>query len=122
MKIIVVDDEKIVLDSCRKVLTSEGFDVEIISSSDEALKKLKIEEPVLLIIDVKMPGHDGIYLLKEVRKITKSLPVIVMSGYHTKETINESTRFGASIFLYKPFTPEELIAAIYKVIKKEENK
>jgi len=121
MKILVVDDESIVLDSCRRVLGAEGFEVSAVISADEAIKTIVNEKPSLLLIDVKMPGRDGMYLMREVKERWPDIPVIVMSGYATRETIAEAAEIGAASFIAKPFTPEELLKTVQKVIQKEEN-
>lgn len=120
MKILVVDDEEIVLESCQAVLEEAGFDAELVTSADKALEALKHEDFSLLLIDVKMPEHDGMHLMKELKERRPEKPVIVMSGYYTADTINEAIRMGAATFIAKPFEPEELIHTIHQVIEKEE--
>lgn len=117
MKILAVDDEGIVLESCKKVLEAEGFDVVPVKSAEAALSAIAAEDPGLLLIDLKMPGHDGIYLMKELKKRKIDTPAIVMSGYSTEETIREADEIGACRFLPKPFTPDELVDAVHQVLK-----
>ena len=119
MKVLVVDDEGIVLESCKKVLEAEGFNVIAAISADEALSAIEREMPDLLLIDMKMPLHDGIYLMKELKKRDMNTPVIVMSGYSTDETICEADAMGACRFLPKPFTPDELVETVRQVLKGE---
>jgi DNA-binding response OmpR family regulator len=119
MKLLVVDDEAVILESCRRILEAEGFEVLIMPNADEALIALKGTEVSLLLIDVKMPGHNGMYLMERVRERWPQLPILVMSGYHTDETIEEARQQGANIFLAKPFTPDELLHAVHQVIGKE---
>jgi DNA-binding response OmpR family regulator len=112
MKILIVDDERVVLEGCRLVLQSEGYEAILVSSSDFALEIMGKINPSLLLVDLKMPGHDGIYLLEEVKKQWPEVPIIVMSGYATPETIEEVFVQGADAFLPKPFTPDELLEKI----------
>jgi DNA-binding response OmpR family regulator len=119
MKILVVDDEPVVLNSCRKVLEEDGFDVRLVPSADEALTALKDEGFDLLLIDVKMPKHDGIYLIKKIKEQWSDIPIIVMSGYTTPDTIAAGAKMGAAAFIAKPFTPDELIKELRQVIQKE---
>jgi len=121
MKILVVDDEDIVLDSCQAVLEEENFEVMLVSSADKALEVMKDEDISLLLIDVKMPKHDGMYLMNEIKRQWPHIPVIVMSGYYTTQTIKDAIKMGAATFIAKPFEPEELIKAVHKIIKKEED-
>jgi DNA-binding NtrC family response regulator len=119
MKVLVVDDEGIVLESCKKVLEAEYFDVIPVKSADEALLAIENEHPGLLLIDLKMPVHDGIYLMKELKNRDINTPVIVMSGYSTEETIKEADAMGGCRFLPKPFTPDELVETVRQVLKGE---
>ena len=121
MKILVVDDEKIILDSCKKVLTEEGFNVLFATSADSALKTLETQMPAALLIDVKMPEQDGISLLEELKERYPFIPIVIMSGYPTHETISESIKKGATRFIAKPFTPDELIEVIHEVIIERDN-
>lgn len=124
MKIIVVDDEGIVLSSCRRILEAEGFEVLMASSVAEALKLLDaqpLSRPLLLLIDVKMPVHDGMYLMKKVKAKRPELPIIVMSGYATPETVKVAENLGAARFIAKPFTPEELLDTLLSVVGKEKD-
>jgi len=121
MKILVIDDEPVVLNSCRKVLEEDGFDVYLVPSADEALKAMKKEFFDLLLVDVKMPKHDGIYLMQKVKEKWPDVPIIVMSGYPTTDTITDGAKMGAAAFIAKPFTPDELLETIRQVIQKEDN-
>ena len=69
MKILVVDDDAIVIKSCRRILESEGFEVSTVPSAEQALEAVKNSDFDLLLIDVKMPERDGMYLLREIKKI-----------------------------------------------------
>ena len=128
-KILVLDDDRIVLESCKRVLEAEGFKVFLVSSAREAVELLEALELLkagyfdLMIMDVKMPEHDGMYLLEKIKEkwpldIWSELPVVVMSGYPTPDTISESLVRGAREFLVKPFTPDELISSTHKALKR----
>jgi DNA-binding NtrC family response regulator len=118
MKILVVDDDAIVVKSCKRILEAEGFEVSSVSSADQALEAIKKYEFDLLLIDVKMPKHDGFFLMGEMKKEAPEMPVVVMSGYPTPETIAEVRKSGAIQFISKPFRPDELIKTIHQVIQK----
>ena len=121
MKILVVDDENIVLSSCRLVLEAENFEVLQAESVEEALNILANEIPALLLIDVKMPARDGMYLMKKVKEKWPAIPVIVMSGYPTDSTVKAAADLGAATFIAKPFTPDELLETVRSVLQKEKN-
>jgi DNA-binding NtrC family response regulator len=118
MKILVVDDDAIVIKSCRRILEAEGFEVMTVPSADEALEKVKCNDFDLLLMDVKMPKHDGIFLMREIKKNWPNIPIIVMSGYPTPETITDVLKLGATQFIPKPFRPDELTKVIRQVLQK----
>ena len=120
MRVLVVDDESIVLDSCKKVLAMEGIDVVLSASADQALTALGKETFSLILVDFKMPRKDGLSFMKDVKEKWPEVPIIVMSGYATPETIDEVSKTGAAKFIAKPFTPDELIEAIRQVMEKED--
>jgi len=115
MKILVVDDDVIVIKSCRRILEAEGFEVTTVPSADEALEKIKIYDFDLLLVDVKMPKHDGIFLMREIKKNWPNIPIIIMSGYPTPETMADVLKLGAVQFIPKPFKPDELMKSIRQV-------
>jgi len=121
MKILVVDDEDIVLESCQAVFELEGFEVMLVPSADKALKAMQNDDFSVLIVDVKMPKHDGIYLMKKIKEQWPDIPIIVMSGYSTTETIQEAFKVGAASFIAKPFEPDELVKTVRQIIEKEEH-
>ena len=118
-KILVVDDERIVLESCRRVL-GERYDVSLAKSADEAMELMSREPLSLILLDIKMPGMDGMRLMRQVKEKWPEIPVIIMSGYVTNETMQEVAKTDAATFLAKPFTPDELVQAVQQVITKEE--
>ena len=119
MKILVVDDEDIVLESCQAVFELEGFEVMLVPSADKAIEAMKNDNFALLLIDVKMPKHDGMYLMEKIKEQWPNIPIIVMSGYYTTETIKEAFKMGAANFIAKPFEPDELVKTVRLMIKKE---
>jgi DNA-binding NtrC family response regulator len=118
MNILVVDDDAIVIKSCKRILEAEGFEVFTVPSADKALEAIKNSDFDILLIDVKMPERDGMYLMREIKKNWPEIPTIVMSGYPTPETIAEVLKLGATLFIPKPFKPDELIKSVRQVLKK----
>src|SRR4030042_4076224 len=112
MKALIVDDDQIVLDSCRRVFEAEGFEVYLVPGAEKAREELEHNIFDLLLIDVKMPEQDGMYLMREVKEQWPEVPILVMSGYPTPETIGDEFQLGAEEFIAKPFTPEELIETV----------
>ena len=125
MKMLVVDDDAIVLESCRRILESAGIEAVLTSSAKEALDALEVpreESFDLMLVDVIMPEYDGIYLMGSVRERWPDMPVIVMSGYPTPEVMAKGRRAGAYYFIAKPFDPGELLDAIYTVAEKTDKR
>ena len=107
-RILVVDDELIVRDSIKALLEDEGFPVDMAASGSEALEKLAGASYRLMLLDIKMPGMDGVEVLKAAREAYPDLAVIMMTAYATVETAVEAMKVGARDYLVKPFEPDEL--------------
>ena len=122
-KLLVVDDDRIILESCKRILEKEGFTVVLVTNVSDAIKNLEKSGIFdLMIMDVKMPKMDGVHLLKKItekwpRDTWPTLPVLVMSGYPTSETIKTMIENGVKEFIPKPFTPDELLSSVYKLLK-----
>ncbi len=117
MRVLVVDDDAIVIKSCRRILEAEGFEVTAVRSADEALENIKNFHFDLLLIDVKMPKRDGMFLMQEIKNNWPEIPILAMSGYPTPETIADVLKLGATQFIPKPFRPDELIQTVHQVIQ-----
>jgi DNA-binding NtrC family response regulator len=121
VKIIVVDDEENVLSSVKKVINSKypEYELELVNSPEIALESIKAANFQLVLTDLMMPGIDGLELIKKIRTSDPHLKIIMMTGYATMKTALLAMREGASKYISKPFTRDELINAISSVL--EEN-
>ncbi|MCK8600294.1 FAD-dependent oxidoreductase [Desulfoferrobacter suflitae] len=117
-KVLVVDDELVVRDSIKEWLEDAGFQVEMAESGVEALEKLSQGGCSLLLLDVKMPGMDGVEVLKNAREMHPDLDVVMMTAYATVETAVEAMKVGAMDYLMKPFDPEALVALVVNRYRK----
>jgi two-component system phosphate regulon sensor histidine kinase PhoR len=106
--ILVVDDEKDIRDGSERILARMGCQVLTATQGDEALKILKKETASIVLLDMKMPGMDGMEVLKRIRKMDETILVIVITGYATVETAIEAMKQGAYDFIPKPFEPDQL--------------
>jgi len=106
--VLVVDDEPIVCHSVRRILSKKSCTVEEAFDVDVAMQKLKLNRYGLVILDLKMPKRSGMEVLQSIRKQYPNLPVVMVSGYASIESAIEAIRLGASNYIPKPFTPEEL--------------
>ena len=113
--ILVVDDELIVRDSLKELLEDEGFSVSMAASGQEAIEMISKEPFQLMLADIKMPGMDGVELLKRSVEIIPELPVLMMTAYATVETAIEALKTGALDYLIKPFDPETLIPMVSRI-------
>lgn len=111
-RILVVDDELIVRDSIKEWLLDEGFSVDMAGSGLEALEKLASESFQLMLLDVKMPGIDGVEVLRRSREISADLPVVMMTAYATVESAVEAMKIGALDYLMKPFDPQQMVKMV----------
>ena len=118
MKILVVDDEPIVLNCCQRILEDQGYAVHLVGSADEAITAMEDEPFEILLVDIKMPIRDGIDLIREIKEKWPETSVIVMTGYSTPETIRKSRGAKADKFIAKPFTPDELLEILHPIISK----
>lgn len=108
MKIAIVDDEQDMRQSISQWLALSGYDTETFASAEEALGTLGPDYPGIVISDIKMPGMDGIQLLKKLMGADSSLPVIMITGHGDVPIAVEAMRIGAFDFLEKPFNPDRM--------------
>ncbi|SHH75660.1 sigma-54-dependent transcriptional regulator [Marivita hallyeonensis] len=108
MKIAIVDDEKDMRQSISQWLALSGYDTETFSSAEEALGTLGPDYPGIVISDIKMPGMDGIQLLRKLMGSDSALPVIMITGHGDVPIAVEAMRIGAFDFLEKPFNPDRM--------------
>jgi heterodisulfide reductase subunit A len=114
-RILVVDDETIVRDSLKDWLEDDGFSVDTASSGEEALERLGQEGFDLLLVDIKMPGMDGVEVLRRAKESVPEMPVIMITAYATVDTAVEAMKVGALDYLIKPFDPEKLVPMVEAV-------
>lgn len=111
-RILIIDDEPVILLGCKKALATEGFDVDCTESGQSGIDMFVNNRYDLVLVDSRMPHLDGIEVLKRIKSLSSQTPVVVMSGYNSREHINEVIANGASGYLSKPFTPEDLVCII----------
>ncbi|MBU0985934.1 MAG: sigma-54 dependent transcriptional regulator [Proteobacteria bacterium] len=124
--ILIVDDEPSILKSLSGLLSDEGFEVQTASNGYEALKVIDTGSPDLVLLDIWMPGIDGIETLKEIKKNNPYIQVIIISGHGTIETAVKATKLGAFDLIEKPLSIEKVIVAINNALNfrrlEEENR
>ena len=124
--ILIVDDEPSIVQSLSGLLADEGFEVITASNGYEALKTIDAESPDLVLLDIWMPGIDGIETLKEIKKNHAVLPVIIITGHGNVETAVKATKLGAYDLIEKPLNIDKVIVAINNALNfrrlEEENR
>src|SRR5438874_1913494 len=111
-RILVVDDEAAIRDSLRMTLEYEGYEFVGAATGQEGLALVERESPDLVLLDVKMPGVDGLEGLDRLRAMNEALPVVVISGHGTISTAVEATKKGAFDFIEKPFASERVLVSL----------
>ena len=107
-KLLVVDDEAIVRDSLSKWFGEEGYEVGVAQGASEALARLAEQRWDAALVDIKMPGTDGIELQRRFREVDPELITIIMTGYASVDTAVQALKNGAYDYVTKPFDPEEI--------------
>ncbi|HTY25484.1 MAG TPA: response regulator [Desulfomonilaceae bacterium] len=117
IKVLLVDDEEEFVEILAERLEFRGFSVSTAFNGDDAVSCLKEHEPDVVILDVLMPGKDGIQTLKEIKQINPLVEVIMLTGHATVGTAIEGMKLGAYNYLIKPSDTEDLVAKIMKAYK-----
>jgi excisionase family DNA binding protein len=115
-RVLVVDDEATIRDLLAKTLALAEYDVDLAPDGRNALERLRIIPYDLLITDLKMPGVDGLTVIREARRLKADIPVIIITGYSTEASAIEAVNLGVSGYLTKPFRVPRVLAAAAKAL------
>jgi two-component system nitrogen regulation response regulator NtrX len=115
--ILIVDDEDSIRQSLEGILQDEGFETAFATTGEECLKIISSDDPDLVLLDIWMPGIDGLETLKRVKKIRPLQQVIMMSGHGTIETAVKATQLGAYDFIEKPLSLEKVLLSIQNALQ-----
>lgn len=119
-KILIVDDELSVRRSLQEWFLEDGFEVEIAESGEEALEKMHRGPYDIILLDIKMPGMDGITLQRRIKEIDPQAIIIIMTAYASVETAVEAIKLGAFDYVTKPFDPDELSNLVRNALKQKD--
>ena len=120
LRILVIDDEGIVLDSCRRIFSGEGYEVVTTDSARKGLELATEGRFDVILCDWKMPELDGIDTVEMIDKRSPDSAIVMITGYPAVERATEALKRGAVDYVAKPFTPEEIVAAVHKAMKRKE--
>lgn len=110
--VLIVDDEPNVRTSFARLLQGHGLDVATAPSGEDAIEQITATPPDLVVMDVQLPGMDGLSTMRAMRELQPRVPVIIMTGRGSTEVAIEATKFGACEYMLKPFEPEAMLAVI----------
>ena len=115
---LIIDDEEIVLESCRRIFSDEGFHVETTKSPEEGLRLVSKSAYDVILCDWKMPGFDGLDVVEELNHRSPNSTVVMISGFPTVSRATEAMKRGAMDYVSKPFRPRELVARVMAVLRR----
>src|SRR5690606_12642858 len=115
--ILIIDDEESIRESLIGILMDEGFRTLFASNGEEGLALLRDESPDLVLLDIWMPGMDGLETLRRLKETYPEQPVVMMSGHGTIETAVRATKLGAFDFIEKPLSLEKVLLTIQNALK-----
>ena len=119
-RILAVDDEKLILDSFRKILVIAGYSIDTVEKGSEALGLIRKNDYDFVFTDLKMPEMDGVEVTKAVKHLRPDIDVIVITGYASIETAVETVKLGAMDYVEKPFTEDELLEFVKTALIKRQ--
>ena len=115
-RLLVVDDEAAICQACRRVFSRQGFQVEQCTEASEGLNRATEGDYAAILLDIKMPEMDGIQFLEELRKKRPDVPVMIMTAYPSIPNAAAAVRLGASDYITKPFTPEQITQSVRRML------
>lgn len=121
-KILIVEDEIVMRESVRDWLTEDGYDVECVESGEKALARIKEEEFGVIVLDLRLPGIDGLQVYEHVKEVTPETKGVIITAYPSKDTWEKAQKLGLLDYLSKPFKVEDLEKLIDKALGEAEEK
>jgi excisionase family DNA binding protein len=115
-RVLVADDEASIRDLLAKTLALAEYDVDLVPDGRSAIDRLRLMPYDLLITDLKMPGVDGLAVIREARRLRADIPVIIITGFSTEASAIEAVNLGVSGYLTKPFRVPRVLAAAAKAL------
>jgi len=116
-KALVIDDEQIVLDSVKRILDEGHYEVETTLSGRQGLERALQNSYDVVLTDIRMPDIGGMLVLRDIKRAKTALPGLIITGYATVRSAVQAMKLGASEYIEKPFTPEELLKAVELAIE-----
>ena len=115
-RVLVIDDERIVLDSITKILGGEDFEVEVTLSGRQGLESALTKEYDIVLTDLRMPDIGGMRVLRDVKRAKPAMPVVMITGFGSVQSAVQAMKLGAAEYLEKPFAPDDLVKVVKKAL------
>ena len=118
-RVLVADDEESIRELLARTLALAEYDVETVGDARAAIDRLRLADYDLLIADLRMPGTDGLLLIREARRMHPTLPVIIITGYSSEASAIEAVNLGVVGYLVKPFRVPQVLSAVARALEDE---
>ena len=118
-KMLIIDDDEIILKSCRKIFEAEGFEVSTTENPQEGLNLVSEKTFAVVLVDWMMPGFDGMDVVEEIDRRSPNSALVMISGHPSVGRATEAMKRGAMDYLPKPFKPEEITAVVKKAVRRK---
>jgi DNA-binding NtrC family response regulator len=115
-RVLVIDDERIVLDSITKIMREENFEVDVTLSGREGLEWAINKNYDVVLTDLRMPDIGGMRVLRDVKRAKPALPVVMITGFGSVKSAVQAMKLGAAEYLEKPFAPDDLVKVVQKAL------
>jgi DNA-binding NtrC family response regulator len=119
LKVLVVDDDDAIREYMETFLTKDGYEVKTLANPEDAADEVKNGGYHLVVLDLMMPGLDGVQALEKIRKVDDDVAVVIFTGYPSLETAVQSMKLDVVDYLKKPFNPDEFRAVVDRVVAKK---
>ena len=119
LDVLIIDDEAVFAEACSQTLESKGYKAAVAKNGPQGLQLAGTAHPSVVLLDLKMPGMDGMEVLRQVSEIRPDIRVIIITAYGTIESAVEAMKLGAADFIQKPFAPEEIRELVSRVMDRE---
>ncbi|MFA5515004.1 MAG: sigma-54 dependent transcriptional regulator [Desulfuromonadales bacterium] len=114
---MVIDDDAVIREGLRRIFSAKGYAVEIFDSGYPAVERLREKEFDLVVTDLKMPGLNGIEVVKRIKSLQPEVPILIITGYATVDTAVDAMKSGAVDYIAKPFTPDDICNKVQKALE-----
>lgn len=115
-RVLVIDDERIVLDSITKIMTEENFEVDVTLSGREGIEWAISKKYDIVLTDLRMPDIGGMRVLRDIKRAKPAMPVVMITGFGSVKSAVQAMKLGAAEYLEKPFAPDDLVKVVQKAL------